>query len=98
MGTFKWPLRISSMDGQQAQDIEATVDTGASFTTLPSSLLRELGIEATGNRWTLRMQRLLRLVLAQSVGVRLSPRPIQHACGIADTQPGPQLRHAPVCD
>ena len=50
MGTFQWPLRISSMDGQQAQDIEATVDTGASFTTLPSSLLRELGIEATGKR------------------------------------------------
>ena len=38
------------MDGQQAQDIEATVDTGASFTTLPSSLLRELDIEATGKR------------------------------------------------
>ena len=50
MGTFKWPLRISSMDGQQAQDTEATVDTGASFTTLPSSLLRELGIEPTGKR------------------------------------------------
>ena len=50
MGTFKWLLRISSMDGQQGQDIEATVDTGASFTTLPSRLLRELGIEATGKR------------------------------------------------
>ena len=45
MGTFKWPLRISSMDGQQAQDVEATVDTGAAYTTLPGSLLRELGIE-----------------------------------------------------
>lgn len=50
MGTFKWPVRISSMDGQQAQDIEATVDTGASFTTLRSRLLGELGIEATGKR------------------------------------------------
>ena len=50
MGTFKWPLRIASMDGQQARDIEATVDTGASFTTLPSRLLAELGIEATGRR------------------------------------------------
>ena len=50
MGTFKWPLRIASIDGQQGRDIEATVDTGASFTTLPSSLLRELGIEATGKR------------------------------------------------
>ena len=50
-GTFKWPLRIASMDGQRAQEIEATVDTGASFTTLPSNLLRELGIEATGKRF-----------------------------------------------
>ncbi len=50
MGTFNWPLRVSSMDGQQSRDIEATVDTGASFTPLPSSLLRELGIEATGKR------------------------------------------------
>ena len=38
------------MDGQQAQDIEATVDTGASFTTLPANLLRELGIDPTGGR------------------------------------------------
>ena len=50
MGTFKWPLRISNMDGQQAREVEATVDTGASFTTLPSGLLRELGIEPTGKR------------------------------------------------
>ena len=57
MGTFKWPLRIASMDGQQVREIEATVDTGASFTTLPSNLLRELGIEATGKR---------RLLLADS--------------------------------
>jgi len=45
VGTFNWPVRISSMDGQQAQEIEATVDTGAAYTTLPSGLLRELGIE-----------------------------------------------------
>ena len=50
MGTFKWPLRISSMDGQQAQDIEATVDTGAAYTTLPASLLRELGVAPMGKR------------------------------------------------
>ena len=50
MGTFKWPVRIASTDGQQVRDIEATVDTGASFTTLPSRLLREPGVEATGKR------------------------------------------------
>ena len=50
MGTFTWPLRISSMDGQQAMDIEATVDTGAFYTTLPARLLRELGVEPMGSR------------------------------------------------
>ena len=50
MGTFQWPLRISSLDGQQAQDIEATVDTGAAYTTLPGGLLRGLGIEPVGKR------------------------------------------------
>ena len=50
MGTFKYPLRISSIDGQQARDIEATVDTGAFFTTLPAPLLRDLGIVPVGKR------------------------------------------------
>ena len=50
MGTFKWPLRISSMDGQQSRDIEATVDTGAAYTTLPARLLRELGVAPMGKR------------------------------------------------
>ena len=50
MGTFNWPMRISSMDGQQVRDIEATVDTGAAYTTLPASLLREIGVEPTSQR------------------------------------------------
>ena len=50
MGTFKWPLRISSMDGQQSRDIEATVDTGAAYTTLPTGLLSELGVVPMGQR------------------------------------------------
>ena len=48
MGTFTWPLRISSMDGQQSLEIEATVDTGAAYTTLPASLLRDLGVAPYG--------------------------------------------------
>ena len=50
MGTFNWPLRISSMDGQHVREIEATVDTGAAYTTLPTSLLRELGVAPMGKR------------------------------------------------
>ena len=45
MGTFKCPLRISSMDRHQTREVEATVDTGAAYTTLPASLLRDLGVE-----------------------------------------------------
>ena len=50
VGTFNWPLRISSMDGQQSREIEATVDTGAAYTTLPAPLLRELGVTPMGKR------------------------------------------------
>ena len=50
MGTFTWPLRITSMDGQQSREIEATVDTGAAYTTLPASLLRDLGLQPRGKR------------------------------------------------
>ena len=50
MSTFKWPLRISSMDGQHMRDIEAIVGTGSFYTMLPTSLLRELEIEPRGRR------------------------------------------------
>ena len=50
MGTFNWPLRISDMDGQQSRDIEATVDTGAAYTTLPGRLLHEMGIKPMAKR------------------------------------------------
>ena len=50
MGTFSWPLRLSSMDGDGARDLDATVDTGAAYTTVPARLLRQLGIEPMGKR------------------------------------------------
>ena len=50
VGTFSWPIRISSMDGQRAQDVDAIVDTGASYTTLPAQLLREIGVVPIGRR------------------------------------------------
>ena len=50
VGTFAWPMRISSMDGGRSRDLEPVVDTGAAFTTVPARLLRELGIEPKGRR------------------------------------------------
>ncbi len=43
-------MQISGMNGGVARELEATVDTGAAYTTLPARLLRELGIEPTGQR------------------------------------------------
>ena len=43
IGTFTWPIRISSMDGERSLEIEATVDTGAAYTTLPTSMLKSIG-------------------------------------------------------
>ncbi len=50
MGTFKSAIRISSMDGGKSREVEATVDTGAAYTTLPGCILRELGVEPVGKR------------------------------------------------
>ncbi len=44
MGTFNWPIRLESMDGAKSLEIEAMVDTGASYTIVPAYLLREMEI------------------------------------------------------
>ena len=50
MGTFTSPITIANVDGSHAKEIEAIVDTGAAYTTLPSSLLRDIGVEPVGQR------------------------------------------------
>ena len=47
MGLFNWPLQISNLNGDKSSEIEAMVGTGAIFTMLPGSLLREIGISPT---------------------------------------------------
>ena len=44
MGTFYWPLEVSSPDGTRWETVDALVDTGASHTVLPASILRRLGV------------------------------------------------------
>lgn len=51
MGMFKWPVRVSALDGERSADVEATVDTGAAYSALPRGLLRELGVEPARSRW-----------------------------------------------
>ncbi len=44
MGVFNWPIRLDSMDGQRSLELEAMVDTGASYTIVPAKLLHDLGV------------------------------------------------------
>jgi len=50
VGTFSQTLRLESMDGQRSVEMEALVDTGASYTVVPCGLLAELGVEPFGRR------------------------------------------------
>ena len=44
MGTFHWPLTVLSADGDREETVQALVDTGATYTSLPASLLGRLSI------------------------------------------------------
>ena len=44
MGTFSVTVDVGSPDGSQFRPVEGLVDTGATYTVLPGSVLRELGV------------------------------------------------------
>lgn len=50
MGTFSVTIGIGDLGGQQFSELEAMVDTGATTTVIPSSVLRGLGIRPTEKR------------------------------------------------
>jgi len=50
MGTFAVTIEAGDPQGASFRAVEALVDTGASYTTLPSGLLRELGVAPHGQR------------------------------------------------
>ena len=50
MGTFTVSIQVGDLAGQQFADVEALVDTGATYTVLPKDILDRLGIEGEGER------------------------------------------------
>lgn len=44
MGTFRVAIEIGDAVGERWETIEALVDTGATYTTVPAELLRRLGV------------------------------------------------------
>ena len=50
MGIFNVELEVGDPEGRNYRTVEAMVDSGAAYTTLPASLLRGLGVEAHTDR------------------------------------------------
>lgn len=48
MGTFGARVEIGDIDGVRWEPVEALVDTGATYTTVPASLLDRLGVRPHG--------------------------------------------------
>ena len=45
MGTFAVSIGVGNPEGERFESVEALVDTGASYTMIPGSILRALGVE-----------------------------------------------------
>lgn len=50
MGTFRYPIEIGDPQGTRFERLDALVDTGASYTVVPASVLRQLGVVPTDRR------------------------------------------------
>ena len=50
MGTFSVPIQVGNQSGGEFLGVDALVDTGATFTLLPTDLLAHLGVNAVGRR------------------------------------------------
>ena len=46
MGEFYWPVGVRSLDRERLETVDALVDTGASYSLFPRSMLERLGIAA----------------------------------------------------
>ena len=44
MGTFYTPIEIAGADRERFETVEALVDTGATYSAMPASVLRALGV------------------------------------------------------
>ena len=47
MGLFTWPFEVGDLNGDSFEWVEGLVDTGGSYSSLPASTLRRVGVEPT---------------------------------------------------
>ena len=45
MGSFRVPIEVGGLNSKHTKTVDALVDTGATFSMIPASMLRRMGIE-----------------------------------------------------
>jgi clan AA aspartic protease len=50
MGVFTVPIRVENLEDERFIDLEATVDTAATYTFISEDILDQLGVERAGQR------------------------------------------------
>ncbi len=45
MGSFRVPLEVGGLNSKHTEAVDALVDTGATFSMIPATMLRRMGIE-----------------------------------------------------
>ncbi len=89
MGEFAWPVGVWSADGERMETVDALVDTGASYSMFPRSMLERLGI---AKRFVLPFEQADGGVVDRSVGLAMlvingSESPMRVIFGDDDTDP-----------
>ena len=74
MGTFSYTIEVGDPQGERFETLEALVDTGAGYTTLPRSLLHRLGVRPfTRRQFRLADERVVERDVGQTV-VRINDK------------------------
>ncbi|PKB73116.1 MAG: hypothetical protein BZY75_03540 [SAR202 cluster bacterium Io17-Chloro-G7] len=91
MSTFRYPIEIGDASRQRFESVEVWVDTGASYTLIPRSILESLGHSPTHDRsFRLADGSVVELGLAQ-VPMRIGVATTMVSCAIGNDETQPFL-------
>lgn len=68
MSIFHYPLEVGDPSGRRFEEVSALVDTGATFTVVPASILERLGVTRQD---TVRMRQAVDRVIERDIGETL---------------------------
>lgn len=84
MGTFHWRIAIGDLQGEHFEEIDALVDTGATYTWIPRDVLARLGHKPTFQRRLLLADKRVIERDATIVPIRIGTDAIPTVCIFGD--------------